>query len=36
MVMMYFNNIFLTEMFRHFVGYLYVMDLINAWKMENI
>jgi len=20
----------------HFVGYLYIMDLINAWKMEYI
>ena len=20
----------------HFVGYLYIMDLINAWKMEHI
>ena len=20
----------------HFVGYLYVMDLINVWKMEHI
>jgi len=20
----------------HFVGYLYIMDLINAWKMQHI
>jgi hypothetical protein len=20
----------------HFVGYLYIMDMINAWKMEHI
>jgi len=20
----------------HFVGYLYIMDLINAWKMKHI
>jgi hypothetical protein len=39
MFVMYFVHNFLTNVINievHCFGYLYTMDMINAWKMDNV
>ena len=37
MFIMYFTQIkYVIVIVVNFVGYLYIMDLMNAWKIENI